>query len=108
MPQTPVGTNLAQAGDAGLDHAPKVAFNALSPDQGPDPTQFGLGQVVDACLRIDVGLTHKLSAGGSPDSIDVGQRNYDRLVSRNVYAGDTCHEFPVLSLAAACVSGWSK
>ena len=52
---------------------------------------LGLGQVLDAGVRVDAGLAEDFIGSGSADAKDIGQPNFDALLSGQVNARNTCH-----------------
>ena len=50
-----------------------------------------LFQIADAGVRIDAGLCEDLGSGCLTDPVDIGQADLDSLISRKVYASNTCH-----------------
>src|SRR5690606_27039709 len=67
------------------------------------PGQLALVQVLDPHVTVNLGGLQNLLAGRPADPVDIGQRNFNTLVTWNINACNTCHgTFPLLSVLAQC------
>ena len=96
MAQAAVRADLDETLDVERDLAPQVAFDLVAAvDQLAQPVDLLLGEVPHPGVRVDVRLGQDLLAGRQTDPEDVGERDLDALLARNVDAGDTGHRLPL-------------
>src|SRR4029450_5452439 len=77
-------------------------------DVGADAGDLVVGEVVHAGVGADVERPADLGGAGAADAEDVGERDLDPLLARDVDAGDACHSLVPPSPGAACGAGWCR
>src|SRR6187549_254548 len=103
VPQAPVGADLHQPFDVLGALATQVALDLAALDGLAQLHHLVLGEVLDARVRVDLGLGQNLVGGRATDAEDVGEPDLDPLVDRDVDPRDARHLVP--SPAAACDAG---
>src|SRR5712691_9984293 len=105
-----VTANVLQAGDVLLDLPAERAFDRVfAVEDGRQPGQVVVGQLLGPPLRVDLGLLAQPQRRGRPDAVDIAQRDVRRLVVRDVHTQDTWHSSaPRPTPAAACAAGCCK
>src|ERR1044072_5526434 len=97
-----IAPDVHQPLDVHGDLGTQRAFHLDAPlDQLPEPRHFGVREVAHPGARVDSRIREQPVAGGPSDAVDVGQRDLDPLLPREVHACDARHASP----AAACAWG---
>jgi hypothetical protein len=82
--------------------AAEVAFDLVAAiDRFADLQHFLVGKVLDPPFRSDAELVGDLLGLGAADSVDVGERDFDALVGRDVNAGDSSQSSSFMSSTGA-------
>jgi hypothetical protein len=78
-------------GDFGAERALHLdrAFDHLA-----EPGDLPVRQIADPGVGVDAGLTEDTAAGGPADAEDVGERDLDPLLAREIHACDARHDQP--------------
>src|SRR5690348_4026076 len=85
VPQPAVAGEVHQPLDVHRRVAPKVALDAvIAVDRLADVQDFLVGQVLDSLFRRNAELLRDLLGRRSADSVDVGERDLDALVCRDI------------------------
>ena len=96
MAQAAVRADLDEPLDVQRRLATEVALDLVAPiDQLAEAVDLLLGEITDAGVRIDVRLRQDLLAGRQADPIDVRERHFDALLTRDIDTGDACHRLPL-------------
>src|SRR4029079_3634540 len=91
-----VGADLDESLDVEGRLAAEVALHLVSAvDQLAQAVDLLLGEIADTGVRIDVGLGKDLLARGQTDPEDVRESDLYALLTRDVDAGDACHQLPL-------------
>ena len=69
----------------------QIAFDRVGLCGPPELLHITILEILDSDVRIHSGFAEDGSCPGGPDSIDVGEGDFDPLVAGNVNAGDPCH-----------------
>src|SRR5690606_2006811 len=100
--ETAVTPEVHQPLDLGLNFATQVALDlAIRLDDATNGRQLLFVEIIGADRLADSGLVEDRSRRRVADPVDVGQRDDDTLVAREVDASYACHVSP----ASACVWG---
>src|SRR6516164_3682144 len=92
VPEAAVALNVFQTSDVLLDLAAQRPLDrVLAVQNGRQPGDVFVGQVLGAALRVDAGLLAQAQGQRRPDAVDVPQRNVRRLVVGQVNTQDTRH-----------------
>jgi hypothetical protein len=92
MPETPVAPDVHQALDIHGDLRAESPFNLeVLLDLTAERTGVFVGQFVDPKGRVESRGLYDLSRTSATHAVEVGQRDLDPLVSREVNPRDTCH-----------------
>jgi hypothetical protein len=92
MTNAAIATEVHQTFDRLLLLAPQIAFNlVILIDHLANPNLIVGRQIVALDRGVDVGLGKNLVRGGPPDPEDVGKRDLNALVSRQLDTGYSCH-----------------
>jgi hypothetical protein len=92
MAQAPVTSNIHQAFDRLLLFAAEVAFHlVVLVDNLADSDLFLSPEVVGLHRWINLGHLKNLECRGPSDAVDVGERSFHALVSRQLHSGDSRH-----------------
>ena len=104
--KTTVRSHVHQTLDVHRGLATKVAFHGVvGVDRLTDVQDFLVGQVLDTPLRRDLQLFGDFLGLGATNAVDVGKRDFDALVRRDVDPSDTCHKNKVLPAPRGHVAG---
>src|SRR5688500_1283329 len=91
----PVAADIHQSLDV---HGDFGAEGALDLDRALDHLaeagHFPVREIADPSVGIDAGLAQDAAAGGPADAEDIGQRDFDPLLAREIHACDACHDQP--------------
>ena len=52
---------------------------------------FGLGQILNACIGVDPGSSENIVGGLAADPENIGQADLNALRVRDIYTSYTCH-----------------
>src|SRR4051812_30694100 len=89
---TLVAADLDLATDVGLDLTAEVTLDlVLRLDRVAELDELGVTQLVDPQVGADAGVGEELLGGGAADAVDVGERDLDALVAREVDTNEACH-----------------
>lgn len=92
MTKTPVGANLDQSLDVERHFAAQIPFDLeASVDELAQAIDLLLGQIPNSSVTVDVGLRQDLLRGGQSDPEDVGERDFNALLARDVDTSNSCH-----------------
>src|SRR3954454_6952975 len=92
VPQPLVAADLDLAADVGSDLATQVALELEARlEVVTQPDEVLVGQVTHADVGADPGRLQRLGGARAPHAEDVGERDLDALVAREVDADQTCH-----------------
>ena len=92
MTQATVAGEIHQALDVHRGFATKITLDReVGVDRFADLQDFGVRQVLYATAVIDAELVGDLESLGTTDTMDVGERDDNALVGRDVYPGNTSH-----------------
>ena len=92
MPEAAIRADLHEALDVECHLAAEVTLDLVAAvDDLAKPADLVLGEIADTGVGVDVRLLQDLLAGGQPDPVDIGERDLDALLTRDIDAGDTCH-----------------
>jgi hypothetical protein len=81
--------------DAGVDFAAQVAFNAIvALDDFAQASRIGFAQVAHTRVRADTRHFQNLLRRRLANTVDVGQRGFNSLVTGQINPGNTCHLAP--------------
>src|SRR5262249_1710730 len=98
MSHATITADVDQALDVQLDLAAQIALDAIFAVQDlADPPNLLLGQVAHSDVRVDVGFLENVKPIRVADTKDIGDRNLDLLVTRDVNPSNTCHTALLLS-----------
>src|SRR5215210_1004738 len=98
MAQATVAGEVHQPLDVHRRLAPQIAFDiVVGVDRLADVQNFLVGEVLDPLFRPDAELLGDLPGLASADSVDVGERDLDALVGRDIYSGNTSHSISSLA-----------
>ncbi len=87
-----VAADLDLALDVLLDVAPEVTLDAqVLVDVGADPEHLVVGERGDLGVGVEPDVGAQLLRRRQADAEDVGERDLQSLLARDVDAGDTCH-----------------
>src|ERR1700688_1637240 len=93
MAQTAITTDVGEPLDVAGALAPQIALDFDGTvDRVAQTLLLFLGEILDPDVRVDAGLLEDLLSGRKPDPEDVGQRDLDTLLAREIDAGNTCHQ----------------
>ncbi len=105
MPQTAVAADLHQTLDVHLSLAAQVAFHRqVIDDVVTQRSDLGVGQLAHTSIRTDLGRLQNFLRSFQADAINIGQANFNALVTREVNTFNTCHN-STSTLVFVCVSG---
>jgi hypothetical protein len=103
VPAAPVRADLLQSADVQLNLPLQVALDPiLALNDVAEPGDLGLGQIIDARVRINARLAQNRAPVAQPDAKDRRQRIFHGPVARQVHARNTCHCCLSPNPAAAC------
>ena len=91
MATTAQATDVLQALEGHALFATQVAFKGEGFGGSAQFLHVGVAQVLDADVWIDTALGQDLAGTGETDAIDVGERDLDPLVTRDIDTGDPSH-----------------
>src|SRR5918993_246649 len=92
VPEATVAGEVHQSLDVHRRLTPEVALDiVVGVDRLADVQDFLVGQVLDALFGPDAKLLGNLPGLAPADSVDVGERDLDALVGRDIYTGNTSH-----------------
>ena len=92
VPQPLVAADLDLAADVGSDLATQVTLELVARlEVVTQPDQVLVGQVRTRTSGLTPVACERLRGAGAPDAEDVGERDLDALVAREVDADQTCH-----------------
>jgi hypothetical protein len=95
MADTPVTTNLLQALDVHRDLTPQIAFNSIVPTNDFAQTaDFRLRQIFDPRVGVNARLAQDVPTGRPTNAVDIGQSNFNPLVSGQVNSSNSSHLSP--------------
>src|SRR5262245_7244771 len=104
MSQATITADVHQPLDVQLDLAAQIAFDAIfALHDLADAPDLLLGQVAHSDVRVDVGFFENVKPIRAADTKDIGDRNLDFLVTRDLNPSNTCHT--ALFLSGLCL-GW--
>src|SRR5690554_5379109 len=89
--ETAVAADLNQALDIELDLTAQFTLNTKVADLLAQSLHFSFSQLPNPRVRADAGRVQDLLAAGRPNTVDVGESDFDALVAREVNTFDTCH-----------------
>ena len=111
MTQAAVAADLRQTLDVHSGSAAQVTLDQiLLLDNLTQLSLLVIGQILDANVGIDAGLSQDLLGAGSADAVNISQTNFNTLFAGQVYTSNTCYNSsaPPISLVSACVWGFRK
>src|ERR1700730_19305564 len=92
MAEAAIAAEIRQSFDRLLYLAPQVNFDLeIRIDDLADFYLIIGGQIVGLDSRIDVSLGENLVRRGAPNAIDIGERDFNAFVSRQLDTGYSCH-----------------
>jgi hypothetical protein len=90
--ETTVRAQVSETLDVHADLLPQLTLDRIAGlDNFADTSDFVVGELEDPSHRVEARLRHDLLGGGLSDPVDVGERNPDRLLPREVNAFDSSH-----------------
>ena len=107
VPDAPVAADLGQPLDVHGQVTAEVALHSVA--VADDLTQLrlvSLGQILDAGIGVDPGLSQNLIGAGAPDAVDIGQANLDPLILGQINASNTCHTVSAPPVNLVSVYAW--
>jgi hypothetical protein len=125
MADAPVTTNLLQALDVHRNLTPQIAFNPIvSTNDFAQTADFRLRQIFDPRVGVNLRLAQDVPTGRPTNAIDVGQSDFNSLVSGQINSSNSSHLSPprentqipihnaylriALTPAAACALGFHR
>jgi hypothetical protein len=112
VPHTLVTIDLHLSTNVLCDISTKVTLHRdLSINPATKTSDFFIGEVSHASIRIDVGSFERTLRRGQSNPKDVGQRHLNPLFTGDVNTRNSSHLVPLpssLNLAAACGAGFHK
>jgi len=100
VPKTLVRPDVHLALDVLVDRPTEITLDAVAlADPVSKANDLLVGEVTHSRARVDLGSYTGLDGLRRPDPIDVGERSFETLVSRNIDPSDTCHLVGLLALA---------
>src|SRR4051812_8048138 len=104
--QTAVAGQVHEPLDVHRGLATKVALDGkVAVDRFADVQDFLIGEVLDPAVGSDPELGRDLLGRGMTNAVDVGQRDFDALVSRDIDAGNACHSVSFFSSTGVGLAG---
>jgi len=92
MTDTAVAADLSQALDVQRNLTAEVALNGeMFVDDVTKSSFLIFGQVLDADVRVDAGHLEDLLRTSSANTVDIGQTDFDSLLTGQVNTSNTCH-----------------
>ena len=92
MPATLVAADLDLAADVGLDLTAEVTLElVVRLDRVAELDELVVTEGVHPGVRVDTGGGEDLLGAGTADAVDVGERDLDALVAREVDSNKACH-----------------
>ncbi len=92
MTQTTISANFRQTFDIELHLTAQVTFNSQTADRVAQGLQFGFGKIAHTGIWIHARLSNHLLARRTTDPVDVGERNLDTLITRQIDTFNTSHK----------------
>src|SRR6056297_2242277 len=93
MTEPPVAADVHQHLDVLVDLSPEIALDlVVALDDLSQADRLRLRQMLRPGPRVDRGLLADLQGLRATDAVDIGQRNLDPLVSRQVDTCNACHD----------------
>ena len=80
-----------------LNFAAQFTFDAELPDTLAQSLDFSFGQVLDARIGADTRRIQNRLAAGRANAVDIGERHFDALITREVNTFNTCHKIVISS-----------
>jgi hypothetical protein len=91
VPQTLVAPDLDLAADVRRDLTAQVAFELVVLEVVAQGDELLVAEVAHAEVRAHAGGRERLLGASAPDAVDVGERNLEPLLAREVDADEACH-----------------
>ena len=92
MTNAAIAADFLEALDIHSDLSAKITFNGVILfDDITDTVDFFVGEVLDAGVRIDIGLLKNLAGTRASDTVNVGQSDFNTLISRQINTRNTSH-----------------
>src|SRR3984893_19015779 len=102
MADTALAADVHEPLDAHGHLAPQVAFDLVfALDDVADPGRLLVAPRLDPFAGVDPGIREDLPGRRDADPVDVLDRDFTALVSRQVHSGDACHSWLSCPLALA-------
>src|SRR5215210_4333642 len=92
MTHTTIRTNFNQALDAQLNFAAQITLDFISfADKLADCSNISLREVLDPDVRIDLRVRQDFLRASGPDTIQIGQANFNPFITGQIYTFNSRH-----------------
>jgi len=95
--QSAIASDIHESFDIHLNFGAEGAFDFMITDHGSDAVGFIVGQGMCTLVGVHPGFFDDFFSAGAADAKDIGQRNNDTFVFREINSGYTCQtKYPPL------------